>query len=284
MSSIKIAFIGGSGLYKADGLSDTKWITVKSSFGLPSSEVCVGNMNGNKVAFLPRHGKNHNISPSKVNYRANIEVLKKLNVENIISLSAVGSLRKDFKPGDFVVVDQFIDRTTKRENTFFDEDLVVHIPFKDPVCKELSQLVFKKLKNLKIRAHQFGTYICIEGPQFSSLAESELYRSWGCDVIGMTNLPEARLSMEAGICYSSIAMVTDFDCWHPDHDNVSVDQIINTLKENTNKANSLINAITKEKMLTCSEKIKEVSRKSMISDYSYVKKSTKTKLKYILNL
>ena len=284
MNTIKIAFIGGSGLYKVDGLSDIKWVKVKSSYGLPSSEVCVGNINGNKVAFLPRHGKNHNISPSKVNYRANIEILKKLNVENIISLSAVGSLRKDFKPGDFVVVDQFIDRTTKRENTFFEDDLVIHIPFKDPVCKELSQEVFQKLKKLKIRTHQFGTYICIEGPQFSSLAESQLYRSWGCDVIGMTNLPEARLSMEAGICYASVAMVTDFDCWHPDHDNVSVDQIINTLKKNTNKANSLINEITKGKILNCSEKIKEVSRKSMISDLSNVKQSTKKKLKYILNL
>ena len=284
MSAIKVAFIGGSGLYKVDGLSNIKWVKVKSSYGLPSSEVCVGRMNGNKVAFLPRHGKNHSISPSKVNYRANIEILKKLNVENIISLSAVGSLRKDFKPGDFVVVDQFIDRTTKRENTFFDQDLVVHIPFKDPVCKTLSQMVFKKLKKLKIKTHQFGTYICIEGPQFSSLAESQLYRSWGCDVIGMTNLPEARLSMEAGICYASVAMVTDFDCWHPEHDNVSVDQILNTLKKNTNKANSLINEITKEKILVCNEKIKEVSRKSKISDFSYVKKSTKTKLKYILNL
>ena len=284
MSSIKIAFIGGSGLYKVEGLTNIEWVKVKSSYGLPSSELCIGSINGNNVAFLPRHGKNHNISPSKVNYRANIEVLKKLNVENIVSLSAVGSLRKDFKPGDFVIVDQFIDRTTKRENTFFDDDLVIHIPFKDPVCKELSQTVFQKLKKLKIRTHQFGTYICIEGPQFSSLAESQLYRSWGCDVIGMTNLPEARLSMEAGICYASVAMVTDFDCWHPDHDNVSVDQIISTLKKNTNKANSLIDEITKGKIHSCSERIKQVSKKSMISDFSSIKKSTKTKLKYILNL
>ena len=172
-------------------------------------------------------------------------------MDNIISLSAVGSLRNDFKPGDFVVIDQFIDKTNKRVNTFFDDDLVVHVPFKDPVCSKLSKIVIKKLKKLKIKTHKFGTYVCIEGPQFSSLAESQLYRSWGCDVIGMTNLPEAKLALEAGICYTSVAMVTDFDCWHLEHDNVSVNQIINTLKNNSSKANSLINEITKEKSLIC---------------------------------
>ena len=282
MNTIKIAFIGGSGLYKVDGLSDIKWVKVKSSYGLPSSEVCVGNINENKVAFLPRHGKKHNISPSNVNYRANIEILKKLNVENIISLSAVGSLRKDFKPGDFVVVDQFIDKTTKRQNTFFDDDLVIHIPFKDPICKELSQGVFQKLKKLKIRTHQFGTYICIEGPQFSTLAESQLYRSWGCDIIGMTNLPEARLSMEAGICYASVAMVTDFDCWHPDHEKVTVEQIIKTLDENSSKAFKFINSYTLEKEIICESGTQNILSSSLITDLSNVKKSIRDKFKYIL--
>ncbi len=284
MDKIQIAFIGGSGLYKIKGLSNIKWTKVKSSFGSPSSEVCTGSLNGNNVAFLPRHGKSHNIPPSKINYRANIEILKKLNVDNIISLSAVGSLRNDFKPGDFVVIDQFIDKTNKRVNTFFDDDLVVHVPFKDPVCSKLSKIVIKKLKKLKIKTHKFGTYVCIEGPQFSSLAESQLYRSWGCDVIGMTNLPEAKLALEAGICYTSVAMVTDFDCWHPEHDNVSVNQIINTLKNNSSKANSLINEIAKEKSLICDKKVKEMSKKSIITDFSNIKSSTKKKLKYILNL
>ena len=283
MSKIKFAFIGGSGLYKANDLERIKWIKVASSFGKPSSKVCVGVLNGIEVAFLPRHGVNHNIPPSLINYRANIEILKKLGVENIISLSAVGSLRKDYKPGDFVVVDQYIDKTYKRNNTFFDDDLVAHIPLKDPTCINLNRVIIKSLKKLKIRYHKFATYVCIEGPQFSTFAESQLYRSWGCDIIGMTNLPEAKLSMEAGICYSSVGMVTDFDCWHPDHDNVTVDQIIETLKKNTHKANLLISEISKNKEIECNEKIKSLANQSIISDLSKIKSSTKKKLKHILN-
>ncbi len=283
MEKIDIAFIGGSGLYTVPNFKDYEWINLKSNFGSPSAEICVGQLNGKKIAFLPRHGKNHNISPSKINYRANIEVLKKIGVENIISLSAVGSLREDFKPGEFVVVNQFIDKTFKRDRSFFDEDIVAHLPLYKPVCDNLRSIIISALKKSKIKFHSHGTYICIEGPQFSTLAESQMYRSWGCDVIGMTNMPESRLAKEAGICYASISMITDFDCWHPDHENVSVEQIINTLNKNSEKAFSLIDNLTKNKVEKCSDDTKNLTRKSIITDLSKVKKSTLKKLSYILN-
>ena len=282
MNDIEIAFIGGSGLYKIPGFKDFKWQKVRSSFGSPSDAICVGKLNGKYIAFLPRHGRDHNIPPSAINYRANIECLKKLNVKNIISLSAVGSLRIDYKPGDFVIVDQFIDKTYKREHSFFDKDIVAHIPFANPVCKNLQKKSKKILKDLKIRFHNFGTYICIEGPQFSTIAESEMYRSWGCDIIGMTNIPEAKLAKEAGICYCSIAMVTDFDCWHPDHEKVSVEQIIKTLDENSSKAFKFINSYTLEKKIMCESDTQNISKNSLITDLSKVKKSIRDKFKYIL--
>ncbi len=281
-SEIEIAFVGGSGLYKVPGFKNIEWLLIESSFGKPSDEICVGNLNGKKVAFLPRHGRNHTISPSKINFRANIDCLKKLKVKNIISLSAVGSLRKDFKPGDFVLVDQFIDKTFKRENSFFDEDVVAHIPFANPVCENLRNISSNVLKNMKIQYHLTGTYICIEGPQFSSLAESNLYRSWGCDIIGMTNMPEAKLAREAGICYASVAMVTDFDCWHPNHDKVTVKQIIKTLDENTSKAYDFINKISFQKKISCNPKTQNLTKDSIISNLSNVNKKTKNKLKNIL--
>ena len=282
MEDIEIAFIGGSGLYKIPGFKNFKWKKVKSSFGNPSDSICVGRLNGKNIAFLPRHGRNHNIPPSTINYRANIECLKKLRVKNIISLSAVGSLRIDYKPGDFVIVDQFIDKTYKREHSFFDKDIVAHIPFANPVCRNLQKKSKKILKNLKIKFHSFGTYICIEGPQFSTIAESEMYRSWGCDVIGMTNIPEAKLAKEAGICYCSIAMVTDFDCWHPDHEKVTVEQIIKTLDENSSKAFKFINSYTLEKEIICESGTQNILSSSLITDLSNVKKSIRDKFKYIL--
>ena len=279
---IEIAFIGGSGLYKVPGLEKIKWFKIKSSFGKPSDEICVGYLNDKKVAFLPRHGRSHNLSPSKINYRANIECLKILNVKNIISLSAVGSLRKDYQPGSFVVIDQFIDKTYKRESTFFDDGIVSHIPFAQPVCKKLREKAVRVLKKLKIKYHPTGTYICIEGPQFSSLAESQLYRSWGCDVIGMTNMPEAKLAKEAGICYSSIAMVTDFDCWHPDHEKVTVDTIIATLKDNSSKAFEFIKEFSMISSIKCADFDQNLSKNSIITDLSNVDKKTKKKLRYII--
>ena len=262
MSGVEIAFIGGSGLYKIPNFVESKWINIKTSFGKPSSKVCVGHLNEKKIAFLPRHGLNHNIAPSNINYRANIESLKKIGVQNIISLSAVGSLREDYKPGDFVVVNQFIDQTYLRSKSFFDQDCVSHIPMSNPVCKNLNKICIESLKKVKLNFHNSGTYICIEGPQFSSEAESNLFRSWGCDVIGMTNMPEAKLAKEAGICYSAVSMVTDYDCWHPDHDSVTVDQILNTLNKNTKNAFSFIDSLSKIRKITCDENTKTLSHSS----------------------
>ena len=284
MSKVDIAFIGGSGLYKVPGIKNIKWKKISTNFGQPSSEICTGEIGKSRVAFLPRHGKNHNLSPSKINYRANIEALKKLGAENIVSLSAVGSLRNDYMPGDFVLVNQFIDKTYLREKTFFEDDLVIHLPLANPICNELKSKISKSLQKLKIKFHNFGTYICIEGPHFSTLAESQLYRSWGCDVIGMTNMPEAKLSLEAGICYASVAMVTDYDCWHPNHENVSVEQIVETLSSNSDKAQRLIKKLSEYDKITCDEKIKNLAINSSITQLSKVKSSTKKKLKNILNL
>ena len=284
MSKYEIAFIGGSGLYKIPSLKNPKWKKVSSAFGEPSSKICTGTLNNKKVVFLPRHGLSHNISPSKINYRANIESLKKIGVQNIISLSAVGSLREDYKPGDFVVVDQFIDKTYLRQKTFFDDDLVVHIPMSSPVCKNLRNLSINILKKSKLKFHKSGTYVCIEGPQFSSQAESNLFRSWGCDIIGMTNMPEAKLAKEAGICYCALAMVTDFDCWHPSHDSVTIDQIISTLNKNANNAFEFINKISQTERIICDDKTKNLSKNSSITDLDKIKKSTKEKLKHIIKI
>ncbi len=282
MTNIETAFIGGSGLYKVPNLKKIEWKLVTSSFGEPSSKICIGLLNKKKIAFLPRHGIFHNISPSKINYRANIECLKKLGVANIISLSAVGSLREDYKPGDFIVVDQFIDHTYLRKKTFFDEDCVVHVPMSSPVCDNLRKISISILKKLRLNFHEKGTYICIEGPQFSSLAESNLFRSWGCDIIGMTNMPEAKLAKEAGICYCAISMVTDFDCWHPGHDSVTIEQIISTLNKNSENAFKLINEISKNEKIVCDDKIKKLGTNSLITKKEKIKKSTKIKLKHIL--
>ena len=283
MSEVEIAFIGGSGLYKIPNLKKIQWKTVKSSFGKPSWKICLGSLNGKLIAFLPRHGINHNISPSKINYRANIECLKKIGVQNVISLSAVGSLREDYKPGDFVVVDQFIDNTYLRKKTFFDDDCISHVSMSSPVCENLRKISLSNLKKLKLNFHSNGTYICIEGPQFSSLAESNLFRSWGCDVIGMTNMPEAKLAREAGICYAAISMVTDFDCWHPQHDSVTVEQIVKTMNQNSNNAFKLIEEFSKIKKISCDEKIKKISKNSLITRVEKIEKSTKKKLKFIFN-
>ena len=281
-NEIEIAFIGGSGLYKIPNFKNSKWLDVSSNFGKPSSKICIGSLNGKKIAFLPRHGLNHNLSPSKINYRANIEALKKLNVQNIISISAVGSLREDFKPSDFVLVDQFIDRTFIRNKSFFDDDCVVHIPMASPICDNLKKISSKALKKLKLNFHSGGTYICIEGPQFSTLAESNLYRSWGCDVIGMTNMPESKLAMEAGICYVSLSMVTDYDCWHKNHDSVTVDQIVKVMKKNSENALKFINEICKEKTIKCNEFTKNLAKNSIITEKSKIKKKTRDKLSNIV--
>ena len=242
MSNLKpiLGVIGGSGVYEIDGLKNKQWKKVNSSFGEPSDELLFGELNGHQMVFLPRHGRGHVIPPLEVNYRANIDALKRSGVSEILSVSAVGSLREDLKPGMFVIVDQFIDRTIARKKSFFGQGLVAHVSMANPVCHRLGNHVESSAKDIGINVVRGGTYIAMEGPQFSSIAESELYRSWGCDVVGMTNMPEAKLAKEAEMCYVSVAMVTDYDCWHTEHDNVSVDAMIKVLMANAENAKSLV--------------------------------------------
>lgn len=242
----RIGIIGGSGLYKIEGIKDIEELAVDTSFGKPSDKFIVGKLEGKEVIFLPRHGVGHRISPSEINYRANIYGMKKLGVERIISVTACGSLKEEIKPLDFVVVDQFIDRTNHaRDMTFFGKGIVCHIEFAHPVCGELSELVYKTGKHLGLNMHKAGTYVNMEGPAFSTLAESNLYRSWGMDVIGMTNLPEAKLAREAEICYSTLACVTDYDCWHPQHGTVTIDMVIQNLLKNIEDAKKIISQVIK---------------------------------------
>ena len=236
----KIGIIGGSGIYNMDGLEDAKWVKALSAWGTPSDDILTGALSGVEMAFLPRHGRGHRHSPSTVPYRANIDALKRLGVTDIISVSACGSFREDMAPGDFVVVDQFIDRTFAREKSFFGTGCVAHVSVAHPTCPRLSAACVSAGRDAGITIHQGGTYLAMEGPQFSSQAESQMYRAWGCDVIGMTNMPEAKLAREAEICYASVAMVTDYDSWHPDHGAVDVNEVIQTLQGNGTKAQDLI--------------------------------------------
>ncbi|MCB9957590.1 MAG: S-methyl-5'-thioadenosine phosphorylase [Rhodospirillaceae bacterium] len=238
-----VGVIGGSGLYEIDGLTDTEWRRIDSPFGAPSDELLFGKLEGQPVVFLPRHGRGHRIPPSELNFRANIDVLKRAGVTEVLSLSAVGSLREDLPPGTFVVVDQFVDRTFARTKSFFGAGLVAHVGMAHPVCPRLGGLAVAVLEDLGIPHRVGGTYLVMEGPQFSTLAESHLYRAWGCDVIGMTNMPEAKLAREAELCYATVAMVTDFDCWHQDHAHVTVDAVVKVLLENAHKARDLVRAL-----------------------------------------
>jgi len=236
-----IAVIGGSGVYDIAGLEDARWQAVDSPWGKPSDEILTGTLGGIRMAFLPRHGRGHVHSPSTVPYRANIDALKRLGATDVVSVSACGSFREELAPGDFVVVDQFIDRTFAREKSFFGQGCVAHVSVAHPTCGRLSAHCLQAARDEGITIHQGGTYLAMEGPQFSTLAESKLYReNWGCDVIGMTNMPEAKLAREAELCYASIAMVTDYDCWHPDHDAVEVADIVKTLIGNAEKARAMV--------------------------------------------
>ncbi len=237
-----VGVLGGSGVYDIDGLTNTRWEAVKSPFGEPSDELLFGELDGMRIVFLPRHGRGHIHSPSTVNYRANIDALKRAGVTDIISLSAVGSFREELTPGTFVIIDQFIDRTFAREKSFFGAGMVAHVSMAHPVCGRLGDLLEEAAAARGVAAVRKGTYLCMEGPQFSTFAESELYRTWGCDVIGMTNMPEAKLAREAEICYATVAMVTDYDCWHPEHDNVEVADILEVLTINAEHARALVKA------------------------------------------
>jgi len=243
MQKRRIGIIGGSGVYDIDGLENRQWLRVQSPFGDASDELLLGELNGVRMAFLPRHGRGHKLPPSALNYRANIDVLKRAGVTDVISVSAVGSLREDLSPGIFVITDQFIDRTFAREKSFFGSGMVAHVSMAHPVCSRLGDHLQAAAQVAGVAVVRGGTYLVMEGPQFSTLAESNLYRSWGCDVIGMTNMPEAKLAREAELCYATVAMVTDYDCWHPDHDHVTVEQIIRVLTQNADKARNLVKQV-----------------------------------------
>ncbi len=238
-----IGIIGGSGLYEIEGLTETRWQKVETPWGRPSDEFFCGVFEGVQVVFLPRHGRGHKISPSGLNYRANIDAMKRLGVTDILSLSAVGSLKEELPPGHFVIVDQFIDRSFAREKSFFGAGCVAHVSMAHPVCPRLGDALEGAARGLGLPVTRGGTYLVMEGPQFSTLAESQLYRGWGCAVIGMTNMPEAKLAREAEICYATVAMVTDYDCWHEDHDAVTVDAVVKVLFGNADKARNLVKAV-----------------------------------------
>jgi 5'-methylthioadenosine phosphorylase len=240
MAGPVLGIIGGSGLYQIDGLAEVVWRRIDSPFGRPSDEFCFGRLDGQPIVFLPRHGRGHEIPPGEIDFRANIDALKRCGVTDILSLSAVGSLRADLVPGDFVVIDQFVDRTFARNKSFFGTGCVAHVSMARPVCGRLGDALMTAGAAAGMALKRGGTYMVMEGPQFSSLAESELYRSWNCDVIGMTNMPEAKLAREAEICYATVAMITDYDCWHPAHDAVTVEQIVTVLGVNAERAKALV--------------------------------------------
>jgi len=239
-----IGVIGGSGMDEMTGLEKVEWRTVESPFGSPSDELMFAELAGQPLVFLPRHGRGHRIPPSEINFRANIDALKRSGVTDILSLSAVGSLKEELAPGTFVIVDQFIDRTFSRVKSFFETGMVGHVSMAEPVCRRLCGHIEAAARQIGIPVAHGGTYLVMEGPQFSTRAESELYRGWGCDVIGMTNMPEAKLAREAEMCYATVAMVTDYDCWHPHHDDVTVEAVIKVLLENAEKGRSLVRAVT----------------------------------------
>ena len=245
MKKRKLGIIGGSGLYKMEGFEKSKWKKINTPWGKTSDEILLANIGKEEICFIPRHSRGHKINPSNINFRANIDAMKQLGVTDIISVSAVGSLKENLEPGKFVIVDQFIDRTFARVKTFFNDEIVAHVSMAKPTSSGLSNCCAAALKKLNIDYQAGGTYVVMEGPQFSTLAESNLYRSWGADVIGMTNMPEAKLAREAEIRYTTVAMVTDYDCWHPDHDEVDVSMVVQTLMKNAANAQNMIKEIIK---------------------------------------
>jgi 5'-methylthioadenosine phosphorylase len=279
----EIGIVGGSGLYSMPGLSDVREVKVETPFGNPSDPYVVGTLEGRKVAFLARHGRGHRILPTELNFRANIYGLKKLGVERIVSVSAVGSLKEEHKPLDFVIPDQFFDRTRHRVDTFFGDGIVAHIGLADPVCPQLSTVVEGACKKAGVAGKRGGTYLSMEGPQFSTKAESNVYRSWGMDVIGMTNLQEAKLAREAEICYVTVAMVTDYDCWHPHHDAVTVDQVVAVLLKNAENAARVVRetvaAMPKERTCKCGAALAH----AILTERDKIPAATRQKLSLILD-
>ncbi len=282
MDTIKIGIIGGSGLYDMPGLTGRKEIKIKTPFGNPSDSFIAGTLAGKRVVFLPRHGRGHRLSPSELNFRANIYGMKILGVEQILSVSAVGSLKEEIAPLDIILPDQFVDRTRGRISSFFGAGAVAHIAFADPICPDLLEQVHNSAQKADVHVKKGGTYLCMEGPAFSTKAESNLYRGWGMDIIGMTNLQEAKLAREAEICYVTIALVTDFDCWHESHETVSADMIVNNLQQNCRTAQMIITQAVKDlsdsRRCQCSEALKY----ALITDKSLIPNETREKLSFII--
>jgi 5'-methylthioadenosine phosphorylase len=283
LSRAEIGIIGGSGLYSMPGLSRIKEVRLKTPFGKPSEAYVVGTLEGRNVAFLARHGRGHRILPTELNFRANIHGFKQLGVERILSISAVGSLKEEHKPLDFVIPEQFFDRTRHRIDTFFGNGIVAHIAFADPICPELARVVETACKTAGVTGKRGGTYLCMEGPQFSTRAESNVYRSWNMDVIGMTNLQEAKLAREAEICYVTIAMVTDYDCWHPRHDSVTVDQIVAVLVKNAENATRVIRQTVAAMPSGRDCKCGSALAHAILTDRDKISAATRQKLKLILD-
>jgi 5'-methylthioadenosine phosphorylase len=281
-NEIRIGIIGGSGLYQMDGLTQVEEVEVDTPFGKPSDAYRIGTLEGRRVAFLARHNRNHTISPSELNFRANIYGLKKLGVEWILSASAVGSLKEELQPLDIVLPDQFYDRTKSRISTFFGDGVVVHVSFADPVCSLLAHVIQTAGQDVDIRIKRGGTYVCMEGPQFSTKAESNTYRSWGMDLIGMTNLQEAKLAREAEICYTTIALVTDYDCWHPQHDAVTVTEVIDNLKKNGENAQKIIRAAVKRLPVERTCKCEHALQHAILTDLKKAPENTRAKLELLL--
>jgi len=282
LSQAEIGIIGGSGLYSMPGLSKTKEIRLKTPFGAASDAYVLGTLEGRKVAFLARHGRGHRILPSELNFQANIHGFKQLGAERIISVSAVGSLKEEHKPLDFVIPDQFFDRTRHRIDTFFGNGVVAHISFADPICAELAGVVEGACKRAGVTGKRGGTYVCMEGPQFSTKAESNVYRSWGADVIGMTNLQEAKLAREAELCYGTIAMITDYDCWHPEHESVTTTQIIATLNQNAENSQKVLRTAVRELPVERTCKCGSALQHSLVTDLKIVPQKTKKRLAAII--
>jgi 5'-methylthioadenosine phosphorylase len=282
LSQAEIGIIGGSGLYSMPGFTDAKELRQQTPFGDPSDAYVLGTLAGRKVAFLARHGRGHLISPSELNFRANIYGFKQLGVERIVSVSAVGSLKEEHKPLDFVIPDQFFDRTRHRIDTFFGGGVVAHISFADPICPEMAAVVQTACKKAGVTGKRGGTYVCMEGPQFSTKAESNVYRGWGMDVIGMTNLQEAKLAREAEICYVTIAMVTDYDCWHPHHESVTVDQVVSVLVKNAENASSVVRETVAALPTGRSCKCGSALAHAILTDRTKIPAATRERLKLIL--
>ncbi len=284
MAQPVIGVIGGSGLYEIEGLCDVREETVETPFGAPSDAYVTGILEGVRMVFLPRHGRGHRLLPGEVPYRANIYGMKQLGVERIISVSAVGSMREEIVPGHIVIPDQFFDRTQgRRAATFFGEGLVGHVQFADPVCGELSEILYRSALEVGAEAHRGGTYLCIEGPNFSTRAESNIYRSWGVDIIGMTNIPEARLAREAEICYGTVALATDYDCWHQDHDDVSVEAVVAIIQQNVSTARAIIKTAARQAAATRSCQCGEALRYALMTDPERIPEATRRKLDLLLN-